>query len=75
MPASHEDTWCLALKIRSGKVDGERNSPRGRIKNMSLDTSRARNLLKISHNLEEMDKNDLEAVLKMGKENSYGPRL
>ena len=32
-------------------------------------------MLKISHNLEEMDKNDLEAVLKMGKENSYGLRL
>ena len=31
-------------------------------------------MLKISHNLEEMDKNDLEAVLKMGKENSYGRR-
>ena len=44
---------------------------------MSLETafSRAAHFQELSHNLEEMDKNDLEAVLKMGKDGANRARL
>jgi len=43
-------------------------------KNMSFDTTQSR--ISLKHILEEMDKNDLEAVLKMGKARaSFCPQM